>query len=294
MNTEKTAVEGTIDRLERSRGRPLAVIAVQSLEPELVPILARCLRAQGRVPALDLLLNTFGGKVDVARRLALLVREYTDDLTVLVADHARSAGTLLCLAADRLELGPASSLGPLDPHLSQISATSTAGPHHISTAELRAFTTFAQEWCGLQEGAERAFATVSQRIFPSTVGALLRAERHMLAIIGELAARQVPDPDARERLAARLVTCYHSHDHDITRAEAGSLGLVLTDLPDAHDSWCWDVLAAASPSISGPPDHDPVTIGFLRAGGVTAWQRCLPARPDRPETSAWWDTTENG
>src|SRR5690242_5380799 len=72
----------------------------------------------GWAPRLDLVLATNGGTATAARRTALLLHEFTEHLTILVVYKARSAGTLLCLGAHELVLGPLAEFGPLDPHIS--------------------------------------------------------------------------------------------------------------------------------------------------------------------------------
>ncbi|MFC5290051.1 hypothetical protein ACFPM7_23605 [Actinokineospora guangxiensis] len=277
---------GAIAEWERLRGRPAVVVAVHSLDQGVVGVLARRLRALGRVPAVDLIVQTFGGHVDAARRIALLVREHADDVTAVVVDRARSAGTLLCLAADRLALGPAASLGPLDPHLARLDGSQ--GPAQVSTADVRALAQAAADWFDLTDAAERAFALLGQRVFPGTLGALLRAERHVLSIAEDLAARQVPDAGARSRLAERLVSGYHSHDHDITRSEARELGLAVAELTDGEDEQAWRLIGDAEPDLR-PRQDEAVTVGLVAAGGTAAWHRCLPPAPDRPAAAQWWE-----
>src|SRR5215472_2419380 len=74
--------------------------------------LYQCLRRAERVDRLDLVLHTTGGKLVSAHRLWQLLRAYGDHLSVLVPYMARSAGTLLCLGAQEIVMGPLSELSP--------------------------------------------------------------------------------------------------------------------------------------------------------------------------------------
>jgi hypothetical protein len=67
----------------------------------------------------DLLLHTGGGDTDAAEKLIALVRVTVDKgwLRVIVPDFAKSAGTLMALAADRIVMSATSELGPIDPQL---------------------------------------------------------------------------------------------------------------------------------------------------------------------------------
>jgi hypothetical protein len=64
---------------------------------------------------LHLLLWSPGGDGEVAVRLVRSAQARCSELTVIVPDIAKSAATLLALGADKILMGPASDLGPVDP-----------------------------------------------------------------------------------------------------------------------------------------------------------------------------------
>ncbi|MGH9918147.1 MAG: SDH family Clp fold serine proteinase [Nitrososphaerales archaeon] len=69
---------------------------------------------------IDFLLNTPGGDVGVADKMARILRRRVGSkgvFRVLVADYAKSAGTLLALGADRIIMSDSSELGPIDPQI---------------------------------------------------------------------------------------------------------------------------------------------------------------------------------
>jgi len=63
---------------------------------------------------LDLWLESPGGDAHAAYKLALLLRAHASQLRVVIPDYAKSAATLLTLAADEIYMAPAAELGPLD------------------------------------------------------------------------------------------------------------------------------------------------------------------------------------
>lgn len=65
----------------------------------------------------DLLLNTNGGQTDATEALVSLMQASVKDLRVIVPHSAKSNGTMLCLAASEIIMGPPSELGPIDPYL---------------------------------------------------------------------------------------------------------------------------------------------------------------------------------
>ena len=72
----------------------------------------------GAQKALSLILNSDGGSIDDAFRIAKAVRANCEYLEVIVPDRAKSAATLISLAADKILFGRFGELGPLDPQVS--------------------------------------------------------------------------------------------------------------------------------------------------------------------------------
>ena len=63
---------------------------------------------------IDVWLDSPGGKANAAYKIALLLRSRAAKLRVVVSDYAKSAATLLVLAADEIYMAGAAELGPLD------------------------------------------------------------------------------------------------------------------------------------------------------------------------------------
>lgn len=70
--------------------------------------------------SIDFLLNTPGGDVGAADKIARILRRRVGShgtLRVIVPDYAKSAGTLLALGADTIVMSDSSELGPIDPQI---------------------------------------------------------------------------------------------------------------------------------------------------------------------------------
>ena len=67
----------------------------------------------------ELMLHTLGGDPDIAEKLIRLLRSKvgTAELHIIVPEHAKSAGTLMVLGADRVVMSDTSELGPIDPQM---------------------------------------------------------------------------------------------------------------------------------------------------------------------------------
>jgi hypothetical protein len=234
-----------LSKLRRLRGNP--ILACVGLIDHAVPSMAYdVLRGSRRLPRLDLVLGTNGGVASAARRLALLLREYADNLTILVPHRAWSAGTLLCLAADELVLGPMAELSPLDPRMGSVRSEGggTDGPAVVSAEDVRAFRDLAREWFGVDnpEYQPQILSLLSQRVSPVSLGGFYRSDRLIRQVADELLAFHMAEPARRGALVANLVSGYHAHDHAITRQQVRELGLPVVAASADEENLSWELL----------------------------------------------------
>ncbi len=73
---------------------------------------------------IDLILHTPGGLVLASEQIARALKRHPGKVTVMVPHYAMSGGTLICLAADEILLDENAMLGPIDPQIGQIPASS--------------------------------------------------------------------------------------------------------------------------------------------------------------------------
>ena len=84
---------------------------------------------------LHVMLCTLGGDGETALRLVRQAQSRCKELTVIVPDQAKSAGTLFVLGADRVLMGPTSDLGPIDPQFRLQSGAFASGKAIIAAVE---------------------------------------------------------------------------------------------------------------------------------------------------------------
>jgi hypothetical protein len=120
----------SIDKVQQATGRKLicyvSEVAGYVNREDVLP-LADLLHGTRPGMKLDLMLHTLGGDVDAAEKIAgMLLKAVGPDgeLRVIVPDCAKSAGTLISLAARTVVMSDTSELGPIDP---QIVTTSPDG-----------------------------------------------------------------------------------------------------------------------------------------------------------------------
>lgn len=285
---------------EAHRERP-AIVFISPMDDDSVLALYHCLQAVGRVEQLDLMLTTKGGAVTIARRIAMLLREFTARLTIIVPHEARSAGTLLCLGADDLALGPLAELGPIDASLNASWPPPPDSTDRLSSEDVRAFRAMAEDWFGVTEEKDRlqVLALIAQRVFPGSLAALYRYDRLCRRTADELLRHQLPnasDSDRRQ-IVEQLVAGFDAHDHVITRADAIALGLAVSATSPELEALAWEVLTAhRAEMVERPsqPGHEGITGtiagGSFRARRIQYWEPSLGgpgAQPPMAPRISW-------
>jgi hypothetical protein len=233
--------------LQEMRKAPMILYSAP-INNDAIRMVYECLRHMGPVQRLDLVLSTSGGEVTVARRLALLLREFTQHLTILVPYQARSAGTLLCLSANTLVLGPMAELGPIDAHIGSAGPPPPDAPGVISAEDIRTFRQMAEDWFGVNREKDRLqiLALVAQRVFPTSLSSFYRADRLTRQAAHELLRYQLSDTgeDVRQQIVDQLVGGYNAHNHIITRVDAQALGLQVHFPSSREEALLWDLVKA--------------------------------------------------
>lgn len=249
-------------KLEAVRERPV-VVYDSMFTADSVRILYECLRKLGQTDRLDLVLSTSGGSVTTARQVALLLREYTQHLTVLVPYRARSAGTLFCLGADDLVLGPIAELGPIDTHIDSVGQPPSDAPSLISAEDIRAFREMAEDWFGIERDEDRiqVLALLAQRMFPTSLASFYRFDKLVRQIGNELLGYQIPDTETSKRkyIVDQLVGGYYAHDYVLSRTEVSNLGLRVSFTSPQEEELLWDLIQGCrSQAAYSPEDNEEV------------------------------------
>ena len=67
--------------------------------------------------AVSIMLRTGGGSAETTERMVAVLRKHYQTVNFIVPDIAMSAGTIFCMAGDRIYMDYASTLGPIDPQV---------------------------------------------------------------------------------------------------------------------------------------------------------------------------------
>jgi hypothetical protein len=228
------------ERIERLTGRVLlAYVALPEAGPAAmihfpdIDLIVEALRTLPSDRPLDLLLNTPGGLPDVAQHLMAYLRSRHSRVRVLVPNMAKSAGTLMALAADAIVMGPPSQLGPIDPQLPYkgqlLPAHAVVDSHRTFLKDLRKRGNVTPvDWLQLQQ-FDPALMDYAQK-------AIEEAQRVARTWLKQGMLQHSPSQAAKT--ARRLAQNRGSHAQAITAAEArDEYGLTIEALTWGDPLW---------------------------------------------------------
>jgi len=227
---------------------------ITQLAGEAQPFIYDHLRLLGRTDKLDLVLHTRGGALDAVWPLVRLCRSMTGRFSVLVPMRALSAGTMICLGADEVIMGPAAELSPIDPTTAnQFNPRDPAGNIlPISVEDVTSYFDLAREdeekGAGLKsdEHILEVFKALSSQVHPLALGNVKRVHSQIRQIAKRLLKLHHPAEEDEERIdraVKALTEELYSHTHVINREEASEiLGDDMVPVPsDKVEGALWEL-----------------------------------------------------
>ncbi len=89
----------------------------RGLIPPFREVIERMAARPGKRNALGICLTTPGGEAEAVEKMVQIARHHYEHMYAIVPQAAMSAGTILCMACDRIYMDYSSSLGPIDPQV---------------------------------------------------------------------------------------------------------------------------------------------------------------------------------
>ncbi|CDZ61540.1 ClpP class periplasmic serine protease [Neorhizobium galegae bv. orientalis] len=202
--------------IEAMTGRRLVVYFANRFKQESfinagdIPYVAELLGDLGKAPA-DLLLETNGGETDATEAIVSLLQSTVPDLRVIVTNAAKSNGTVICLAASEIIMGPTSELGPIDPSVGGMPASIAAEP------------IVAQQNYALHRLAAYAIMQTTKLATSLLKNGMLagKSDQEVGNVVAALSTKNV----------------FHSHGSVVDHREATALGLAVRYLPEDDELW---------------------------------------------------------
>ncbi|ACV26981.1 SDH family Clp fold serine proteinase [Kangiella koreensis] len=241
-------------RIETIRQSKLLVLACSNLDQEIIPKLYSHLKLIGHVKHLDVLIHSRGGVVNAARRIALLLRKFTDKLSFIVPYYCESSGTILALSADEIISGDMAIFSPIDPHLS--GSSGGGGESTLSFLDIKQFGDMCERWFGVDaaKANEEQVSLLCNSIFPPTLTAFYRITQEAEQIADELLSNQLTNVGIRKKVIGKLMHGYNSHHYAITTDEMYDMGLNIIRDGEVEDL-AWVISEEIQATVGGSLRH---------------------------------------
>lgn len=263
--TDAARPDQALSQLSQKIGGAILVIK-SDIDPECRRAVVRRLAAVEQQERLTLLLESPGGFIEDAFWIAKTVRSRCRRLDVVVTGWAKSAATIIALAADRILLGSAGELGPLDVQLHDFSGGSRSispletmrGMEFLRSYYLETFDNIMNTLVGILDVAhalEQAprllspiatplYQLVDYRELGDSFRRLSVSEAYAQNVMRRWSPLNQKD-DSIEKIVRQLVWEYPDHRYIIDIEECNRIGLCnAQELPDDTATLCQQVLAA--------------------------------------------------
>lgn len=212
------------------------VVMIDVIFPQSVSLFEELVYDASPNEDLHILLATPGGDGETAVRLVRSAQARCRELTILVPDQAKSAGTIMCLGAHHIAMGPTSDLGPVDPQFQMPNGSL------VSAKSIIAAVKSAEE--AVQRNPESF--PIHASLLAGVDALMLEAAKAAMSRGGELvqdALTSNPDRSAdeattiAERLREQLIDTPSSHAAIFGAADAAAVGLPVLPLDPAASQW---------------------------------------------------------
>lgn len=237
-HAERYARQALIATYEELFGCRL-IVMIDAIFPYGVTFFEELLVGADPATNLHLMLDSPGGDGETAVRLVRSAQARCRELTVIVPNQAKSAGTLLAMGAHHIVMGPTSDLGPVDPQF------------RIPGADDRGLYS-AKDLIAAIDHAERAIAANSE-VYPLHAALLsdfnavmVQQARSALDRTTDLVREALEsNPDRGEdeigkltdNVREPLIDLPHDHGAVFGAADARRVGLPIEETDPRSDQW---------------------------------------------------------
>lgn len=188
---------------------------------------------------ISLFLYTRGGDTAAAWNIVNLLRQYCDDLQVVIPHKAHSAGTLISIGANSIIMTKQATLGPIDPSVNTplnppIPNAPPQNNYPVSVEAVKGYLAFAKEELSIKDDAALSSIMIklSEYVHPLVLGQVYRARAQIKMLAEKLLTNQVTDNAKIKDIISFLCSDSGSHDYTINRREAKNVLGLNVDKPN--------------------------------------------------------------
>jgi len=229
-----------LEKLEKERSSRLVTYITGDRQPfstriaaDVVPLLSKQLETIGNCKKISLFLYTTGGDMLAPVRIVKLIRNHCENFEVLVPYKAHSAGTLICLGADKIVMGKLGELTPVDPStghpFNPVNPSNPQQKLEISVEDLNSYFLYAKEKAGVKDDKmDEVYKLLVEKLHPLSIGNAYRAYRMAKMLTERLLSLHMDiekDKEKVKKIIKEITGDITIHAYPIDREEAKELGL---------------------------------------------------------------------
>jgi hypothetical protein len=229
-----------------ARGRPALFLFTREPLDLVHAVRIRLLLKDQQLPEADLVINSSGGSIHAAYQISEILRMHIKQVNACVPFYAKSAATLICIAADTIVLDELAQLGPLDTQileekkggkgdyvsaLNPFKTLEQLQKYALETLDVSVKMMAGRSGMSLEECIQHATSfvrTTTEPLFSKLDAEKLGEYSRALSLGKEygdrLLRRSGWDEEKREKVLEKLVHGYPSHDFIIDYQELQELG----------------------------------------------------------------------
>ena len=204
-----------------------------NIAPDILSIFSRHLDTIGMVDKISLFLYTRGGITLAAWSLVNLIRSFCKEFEVIVPFNCHSAGTLICLGANKIVMTKQATLGPIDPSTNGLMNPLIDHNNQklrvpVSVEQINGYFGMAKSDLGIekQEHLKDILIQLAEKIHPLTLGEVYRTKSQIQMLAKKLLKHQDLGKENETKIINFLCSESGSHDYTIYRKRGkNELGL---------------------------------------------------------------------
>lgn len=180
----------------------------------------------GVTQRISLVLYSRGGNVLAGWSIVNLIKQFCDELVVIVPSKAHSTATLITLGADKVYMTKQATLGPIDPSINGPLNPQPPGHHPqarvpVSVESITGYFEFAKE-VGVKrdEDIAKLVLDLASKIHPIALGDVYRSRTQIRMLSRKLLCSHMTDSKQIDKTIDFLCSESGSHDYTINRREA--------------------------------------------------------------------------
>ena len=201
-----------------------------SLQHDDCWVIQRILPSETINPQLNFFVRNYGGSGEAALRLVHLLREDYKSITAWIPLECASAGTMLALGADKIQMGALGYLGAVDTSFSHPLSPKNANGQSIMISQ-NELDRVIDLWEQKRNTSDKnPYENLYEHVHPLVFGAVDRIRSLSIRLTKEILNYHMKDERKASIISDYLNSGYPSHEYPITYNEAKRIGLPVEKL----------------------------------------------------------------